>query len=224
MMDTITFDFHSHILPGADHGASDTAEAMTILHTAFEAGIETMAATPHFYPHRHRVDDFLKRRNAAYDRLREHLDEKTPKILLGVEALICPGIDNMEGIEKLTLEGTNILLLELPFVVSEHTDELFETVERLIYDNGYTVFMAHANRYPTASVERMASLGAKLQLNLEDICSFGERSRVKHWLENGWVSAVGSDVHHDEKIFKKLKKSARIVSSSLEKINRPLES
>ncbi len=220
-MSTITFDFHSHILPGADHGATDRAEAMRILHAAYDAGIETIAATPHFYPHRHRVEDFLKRREAAYGRLSELLDEKTPKILRGVEVLACPGIDEMPGIEKLTLEGTKIILWEMPFIKSEHTDELFETAERLI-ENGYTVFMAHANRYPTESVERLVAMGAKLQLNMEDICSFRERSRAKRWAANGWVYAVGSDVHHDEKIYKNFKKGARIVAPALEQINNPL--
>lgn len=221
-MATITFDFHSHILPGADHGASDRNEAMTILRAARAAGIETIAATPHFYPHRHRVEDFLKRREAAYHRIAELCGEDTPKVLLGVEVLACEGIDQMQGIEKLTLEGTNIILWEMPFDISAHTDELFETAERLI-ENGYTLFMAHPNRYPTESVERMVMLGAKLQLNMEDICSFRERSRAKRWVANGWVYAVGSDVHHDEKIYKKFKKGARIVESALEKINHPID-
>ncbi len=221
-MGTVTFDFHSHILPGADHGASDRQEALTILRAAHEAGIETIAATPHFYPHRHRVDEFLKRRQAAYERIAPLCGEDTPKILLGVEMLACPGIDKMPGLEKMTLEGTKVILWEMPFVIAEHTEELFETAERLI-ENGYTLFMAHANRYPTSSVERLAKMGAKLQLNIEDVCSLGERSRTRAWMENSWVYAVGSDVHHKENIYKKFKKGARILESALDKINHPLD-
>ncbi len=221
-MNTITFDFHSHILPGADHGASDRKEALSILHAAHAAGIETIVATPHFYPHRHRVDAFLARRDAAYEHLKEQLDADIPQILLGVEVLACTGIDTMPGIERLTLSGTKILLWEMPFVVAEHTDELFETAERLI-EKGFTLYMAHANRYPTESVERLVSMGARLQLNMEDICSFRERSRVKKWVANGWVYAVGSDVHHDGKCYKQFKKGAKLVAPALEAINHPLE-
>ena len=219
----ITFDFHSHILPGADHGARDREESRRILCTAKQAGIETIAATPHFYPHRHHVEGFLKRREEAYARLTEiRATEDVPEILLGAEVLACPGIDNMSGLDRLTLDGTQILLLEMPFVAAELTDELFETVERLIDECGYTVFMAHPNRYPDFCVDRMVAMGAKLQLNLEDTCSFKEGRRAKRWVREGLVYAVGSDVHHDEKIYKSLKKADKIVSAALDRINDPL--
>jgi protein-tyrosine phosphatase len=221
----ITFDFHSHILPGADHGASDRAESGRILRAAKQAGIETIAATPHFYPHRHHVSGFLERREAAKNRIAEICaTEDVPNVLLGAEVLACPGIDNMPGLDQLTLENTNILLLEMPFIVAELTEELFETVERLIDEQHFVIFMAHANRYPDFCVDRMVSMGAKLQLNLEDICSFRESRRAKRWIKEGLVYAVGSDVHHDEKIYKKLKKSSKIVMSALERINDPLHS
>ena len=219
----IACDFHSHVLPGADHGARDRQEAFRILSTAKQAGIEMIAATPHFYPHRHHVESFLERRHAAYERLSEFRQEQEiPRILLGVEVLACPGIDNMAGLEKLTLDGTKCILLEMPFVAAELTEDLFDTVERLIDEQDYTVFMAHPNRYPDFCVERMVSMGAKLQLNLEDLCSFREGRRAKRWISDGYVYAVGSDVHHDEAIYKKLKKAEKLLAPVLDRVNNPL--
>ncbi len=218
----ITFDFHSHVLPGADHGARSRQEAYRLLTAAKQAGIETIIATPHFYPHRHNMDGFLGRRDAAYGRLSEFSQQDLPQILVGAEVLACSGIDRMKGLERLTIEGTKCLLLEMPFVQDELTDDLFDTVERLIDEQKYFVFMAHPNRYPDFCVERMVEMGARLQLNLDDLCSFGEGRRAKRWIEAGYVYAVGSDVHNNEKIYKKLKKAEKLLAPVLDRVNNPL--
>ena len=223
MEQKIIVDFHSHILPGADHGASSTEESLNILRAAKAAGITAIAATPHFYPHRHHVTAFLERREEALARVQQKaLDEGLPKIVPGAEVLLCPGLDGMKGLERLCLRGTNVLLLEMPFVVAEHTDEMFDTIDRLITERGFVIYIAHPNRYPDATIDRVLEMSVRLQLNLEDLAHFRERSRIKRWVKEGRVHAIGSDVHHEPDIYKKLSKVTSLLEPVLDQINHPL--
>ena len=45
-------DFHSHILPGVDHGSASLEMSVEMLKTAKKAGVATIVATPHFYKHK----------------------------------------------------------------------------------------------------------------------------------------------------------------------------
>ena len=73
-------DFHSHILPGADHGSDSIDTTLFQLNSAMACGIDRIIATPHFYPNIHTVEDFLTRRNASYEALMTHLNSNFPKI------------------------------------------------------------------------------------------------------------------------------------------------
>ena len=42
-------DFHSHILPGMDDGSKSTQESLEMLDMLRAQGVDTVAATPHFY-------------------------------------------------------------------------------------------------------------------------------------------------------------------------------
>ena len=44
------YDFHAHILPGADHGSRSPEDTEAQLTTLGECGVAHVAATPHFYP------------------------------------------------------------------------------------------------------------------------------------------------------------------------------
>ena len=67
-------DFHSHILPNADHGSDSLETSLKQLLLAKEFGVKRIIATPHFYPHRHTLQAFLARRNKAF----EELDDLLP--------------------------------------------------------------------------------------------------------------------------------------------------
>ena len=130
------YDFHSHILPGLDHGCSDTAVAMEQIRRAVRAGVHCILATSHFYPHAESVDSFLRRRRLAWVHLQKELagEEEIQaagiQIVQGAEVLICKGLERMEGLEQLCIDGTKVLLLEMPF--TEIWDpELINTVTAL---------------------------------------------------------------------------------------------
>ena len=100
------YDFHSHILPGLDHGCSDTAVAMEQIRRAVRAGVHCILATSHFYPHAESVDSFLRRRRLAWVQLQKELAGEEEiraagiQIVQGAEVLICKGLERMEGLNN----------------------------------------------------------------------------------------------------------------------------
>lgn len=77
-------------------------------------GAERICATPHFYAHREKsIEDYLQKRQAAFDSIKDSM--AVQDVHLGAEIAIEHGISELPGIEKLAIEGTRIILLELPY-------------------------------------------------------------------------------------------------------------
>ena len=87
----LTLDYHAHILPRCDHGSDGVETSLRQLAMAAEAGIRTVCATPHFYPHRENAAAFLERRARCAAALPRR--PELPRILLGAEVLICDGME-----------------------------------------------------------------------------------------------------------------------------------
>ena len=199
---TLLIDFHSHILPGADHGSSGIEETLNQLSLMHDAGVDTVVATPHFYPNRHRIEDHLRKIASSAEKLAER-PVKTPRICLGAEVLHCDGLENMEGLDRLCIRGTKVLLLELP--MSEWNGDLFDTVDALAHS--YTVVLAHIDRYVRGharEIEELLSMGALAQINTDVFSYFGERRRIAPFLESERLVAFGSDLHNaDHKTYQR---------------------
>ena len=48
----LSLDYHAHILPGCDHGSDGLVTSLKQVEMAASAGVKTICATPHFYPHK----------------------------------------------------------------------------------------------------------------------------------------------------------------------------
>ena len=87
-------DLHTHILPGMDDGAQTIEEALALLQTQAQQGVDAVALTPHFYGRRESVESFLSRREAAWQQLLEATAGlQTPKLILGAEVSWMPEMD-----------------------------------------------------------------------------------------------------------------------------------
>lgn len=196
------YDFHSHILPGLDHGCSDTAVAMEQIRRAVRAGVHCILATSHFYLHAESVDSFLRRRRLAWVQLQKELAGEEEiraagiQIVQGAEVLICKGLERMEGLEQLCIDGTKVLLLEMPF--TEIWDpELINTVTALQDKCGLQVVLAHVERYRMSQIMPLLETGCLAQVNIGSLVGRWNRQRFRaqQYLRHDRISALGSDIH-----------------------------
>ena len=185
-------DFHSHILPKADHGSDSSAMTFRQIELIVYGGTNKVVATPHFYPNRHTLEQFLTRRNSCAHHLSSRLPAFSPTIYVGAEVLVCEGMEQMGGLEKLCIEGTRTILLEMP--MTAWTPKLYETVEA-IKELGLEPVMAHIDRYPKNEVAKLLALGVKAQVNAPAFCSVLSRGHYLKLVDNGTVVAMGSDLH-----------------------------
>ncbi len=197
-------DFHTHILPKADHGSDSIETSLSQIELSKSASVDIIVATPHFYPHKHNLNKFLVRRNEAYSSLIEHTNAK---IICGAEILLCDKLEHLENLDSLCIQGTKTLLIELPF--STFRDSYKASIESLI-DLGYNVVLAHADRYPKEIINCLLEIGAVIQLNVSSISQFFVKKHIRAWINLGFVVALGSDIHMtSERFYKKFNRARR---------------
>lgn len=206
-MADLVLDFHAHVLPTLDHGSDSVETSLFQLSEAKKHGVEHILATSHFYPSCHNVEDFVKSRAGSYAMLSEKLDGSFPTLHLGAEVLLCDGLDTMPGLSELFIDGTRILLLELPF--ADFSRSYADIVYTLVRD-GVEVVLAHAERYKEENIDLLIQNGAKLQINVASLCGLVIPRRIKRWLASGVVVGLGTDIHkRDAAAYKRFAKAIR---------------
>ncbi len=197
-MEMRVIDFHSHILPGIDDGSRNIDTSCGMLEMAVEQGVEMMLATPHFYASRDRIEHFLEKRERAESALAERLSRYPIKLRHGAEVAFFRGISRAEKLDSLTIEGTDLLLLEMPFMPWETAD--IEEVETLIEKRGYRILLAHLERYMDLPgnkhrIEELLELPVYVQINAESLTDWRKRGRLVRMFRDGQAHVLGSDCH-----------------------------
>lgn len=191
-------DLHMHVLPGMDDGSRDVGTSIAMLERSGAYGVDTVAATSHFYAQENDISRFLVRRQAACERLLEAMDgrEDLPTLRLGAEVLYFSGMSAVDTLDRLCLEGTKLLLLEMPF--SPWTDRTLREVE-LLQRGGIQVAAAHVERYlriqPRRTMEAFLDLGVLVQCNGSFFLSRRTAHRALGMLQQGRIHFLGSDAH-----------------------------
>ncbi len=185
-------DFHAHILPKADHGSDGLETSLQQVALAKEAGIDLLAATPHFYPISDTAEAFLERRSRCLAELTSSLEPGMPEILPGAEVQLCRGLNHLQQLQELCFRGTKVLLLELP--ADFRFNQFERTLESLRYDCGLQVVIAHVDRYPELAAPILEA-GYFGQLNASSLCTMFRKKRFYDWIEEGSIVALGSDLH-----------------------------
>ena len=192
-------DFHMHVLPGMDDGSKSVEMSLEMLVRSAGYGVDTVCATSHFYAEQNSISQFLTRRAKAYDRLRQAAEgrEDLPELLLGAEVYYFAGISRAEGLERLCLEGTNLLLLEMPF--TRWTDRMLQEVEQ-IQRQGLQPVAAHIERYmhlqPRKLMEAFFGLDVLIQCNAEFFLARRTARQALGMLRSGEIHFLGSDAHN----------------------------
>ncbi len=191
-------DWHSHILPGMDDGSKDVQESLALLHMLSRQGVQTVVATPHFYANRESAARFLERRAEAASRLLSVLPPDGPVLRLGAEVLYYPGISRLPELRKLCVEGSELLLLEMP--VSKWTEYTVRELVELASRSRLVLVLAHIERYlnlqPRQTWQRLYESGILMQVNANFFLRFSTKGRALSMLRRGEIHLLGSDCHN----------------------------
>lgn len=194
----IITDYHCHILPDFDDGADCLKTSLAMIEKMKSQGVGKIIATPHFYAHKENsVNEYIERRQKVYDILMNE-NPTVKDIVLGSEVAIENGISETEGLEKLAIQGTNYILLELPFRNYSKwiTDEIYNISCRY----GLKIILAHIHRYKDiyskSQMSEVLDMGAVLQINNSAVKSFRSRRFVRKLIKDGYDIVFGSDCHN----------------------------
>ncbi|MCD8006179.1 MAG: capsular polysaccharide biosynthesis protein [Oscillospiraceae bacterium] len=192
-------DFHSHILPGIDDGSKSVDESCRMLKESFLQGVSQIVATPHFYAEDNSPKRFLERRRHSFEKLEPHLTADMPEIFLGAEVKYFEGISRSEDVGLLKIEGTDLILIEMPFMT--WNQRIVNEVIELASWRHTRVILAHVERYFRYGAEKFLPDFYKndvlIQANAESFIGgrFATR-KVMNMLKEGKIHLLGSDCHN----------------------------
>lgn len=192
-------DFHSHVLPEMDDGANSVETSLEMLYESKKQGVSKIIATPHFYYDETTVDQFLEKREKSYEKLMSFVhDEDIPQIYLGCEVYLGGHISEMEGLEKLCLEGTSVILLEMPFGIWQPW--LVDEVYSIRAKRKLIPVIAHVDRYHAMfkqfeRMETLLSMEVAIQLNADAFLNWRSRKNIKKIMKLNRPMLIGSDMH-----------------------------
>lgn len=196
-------DLHTHILCGMDDGAQDVEMSLQMLRAEQMQGVDTVVLTPHFYRHRESAHEFLRRREEAVKRLELCLEQlppeeraNLPKMVLGAEVTWVPNLTDCEDLDKLCLNGTKYLLLELPYGKWHHA--MVGQIHDLVAKTGLIPVFAHLDRYRSLQPPQLfwdiLSLELPAQVNSTTLLHLKSRGYGLQALQR-FAHVIASDCH-----------------------------
>lgn len=211
-------DIHSHLLPGIDDGAADWDETRLMLRLAYEQGIHTIIATPHFS---RRLKPRELRELAG--RLAEEAQKISPdyRIFLGQELMYFDSLaEYLKRGDALTLADTRYILVEfLPDVTYKN---LYQWVRKLLMA-GYYPVIAHVERYFSLRSEdrlkELRSAGCYLQMNyssLDGTFFQGDVRWCRKLVRQNLIHFMATDMHHIDYRAPLIRKSLRWMEKNLD--------
>ena len=212
-------DLHCHILPGVDDGAANLDVALTLVDMMARQGVRRIALTSHFRSDKMTPEQFLESRSAAWEELKGALKPTADEIQfkLGSEVFFAPGIGQLD-LQRLCLEGTDLLLLELP---TNYYPQFLDHTLLDLQARGIVPLIAHVERY--AYVMEDPSLlaqwirnGAYIQVNAGALRpERSQRKQVLKLMKWGLVHVIASDTHSPDKRPPNLQMAMQTIRDSL---------
>lgn len=196
-------DFHCHVLMGIDDGSRNIETSIAMLEASKEQGVHRIVCTPHFDATRDRMEDFLLNRDNAFQALQKWIDaSETVDIQLypAAEVFFFRHMSEVKELEKLTIRGTNVLLLEMPFDVWE--DSYIREIEELCRE--YRVVLVHLERYMNFKnrkyirkvIEMTHRMPLYIQINCRSVAEGPLRKKLIKMFRKGEAHFLGSDSHN----------------------------
>lgn len=213
-------DVHSHILHRLDDGPEHLETALKILEEEARQNVETVILTPHFKDFdRKTVEQFIERRGRRVAEITAAAKEKgitIPKLRLGAEVFMGCNLAEVKDIEKLAIEGTRYILIEMPYTL--WSDWMFDTLYDLIARKNLIPIIAHVERYGNVDkrkIEKLSSLDVYFQINADSLTEPGYRQVALKMIRQNLIHFMGSDVHNVSSRPTRLEEGYHILSKKI---------
>lgn len=194
-------DIHTHILPAADDGARDTAQALKMVHMAWKYGTRTIFLTPHYRGKFKKNTPTWHRE--TFDLFRELVRRELPdmQLYLGSEIHYQSDIpQKLSAGEVLQMNDSGYALLE--FSQNSWRSQVVYAVSDVLAC-GVTPIIAHAERYDifredASLADEVLQMGAKIQLNADSVLGehgFSVKNYCHKLLREEKAHFIASDAH-----------------------------
>ena len=212
-------DCHTHILPGMDDGPKTLQESVLMLQSLSSQGVHTVWLTPHFYPYKENLENFLSRREKAYSILKPDADKLGVEVLPASETFLSDYIFNAPNVSKLCIGG-KYLLTELPFT-SNLSQQIIDRINRLIVSYSVVPILAHVERYPKLIknvdlLDELIDMGCLAQINLSSLeDGIIKPKQLLRYITMDLVNLIGTDCHNTESRSPKYSDGISIIEKQL---------
>lgn len=208
-------DIHSHVLPGIDDGAKNSAISKKLLEIAKEAGTTDIIATPHTLS----ASAYEKPKWSIIEKLVKELKEEGINLYPGAELEVNWDISELikKDSSEYCLANSRYLLAELPSqTIPNYVDDFFYQLQM----KDKIVIIAHPERHPILQkhpniLYKWVQKGILLQCNAGSFKGvFGPSA--KHFalalLNHDLVHFIGSDAHDLKRRNSNMTASREIIS------------
>ena len=196
-------DFHSHILPGLDDGATDLENAVELASAMQEWGFERITCTPHITNKFRNTPETIR---PAFEMLQNALHERgvNVELRMSAEYRLVPETWP-EVLEKNWLMPIEerFILMELPIFDPDDIKDIKPIEEfKKIKAMGLTPLLPHPERYFYLSHDellRYIDAGVMIQSNygsLAGVYGADVKQRVQRLIDEGLVSFLATDMHN----------------------------
>ena len=203
-------DFHTHIIPNIDDGSRSIEETFNLIQEAKEAGFEGIVLTSHYIENYYETD--VPERDVWVKAISDNLRNKgiETNLYLGNEIYMSDNMMNLliEG-KASTINNSSYVLFEMP--LNTEPMNLYDVIYSL-QENKLIPVLAHPERYSFIQKEPelaydLIQKGVLMQANYGSILGqYGEKAEiiVRRFLENNMIHFLGSDVHRQNSIYKRI--------------------
>lgn len=193
---------HCHILPSIDDGSQSIETSLAMIKKLQEQGAKKIILTPHYYSDTISLDDFLQRRDYAFNMLSEALPNDAPQLIPAAEVFISQYLFNNSNINALCIGDSNYVLIEHPFS-ADFDEKDYDRLMNLYCDYGVKPILAHIERYRALmedpdKIAEYIEMGCLIQVNINSFANAprGIRKKLIKYLNNGLIHFIGSDCHN----------------------------
>lgn len=203
-------DFHTHIIPNIDDGSRSIEETFNLIQEAKQAGFEGIVLTSHYIENYYETD--VLERDIWVKAIADNLEAKgiQTNLYLANEIYMSDNIMNLLINGKAsTINNSSYVLFEMP--LNAEPMNLYDVIYSM-QENKLIPILAHPERYSFIQKEPelvydLIQKGVLMQANYGSILGqYGEKAEmiVKKFLEGNMIHFLGSDVHRQNTIYKRI--------------------